>query len=95
MARRKKKSSIVGAVAGSVTEAVSTAIGAIAHPADTVQQAVAIAKRKVAARRPAHKAAKAKKAIRKVAAKAKRKIAVQKKAVRKAVKKAAKRARRR
>jgi len=92
---RRKKTTIVGAVAGSVTEAVSTAIGAIAHPADTVQHAVAVARRKVAARRPARKAAKAKEAIRKAAANARRRIAVKKKAVRKAVKKAAKRARRR
>jgi hypothetical protein len=92
---RRKKTSIVGAVAGSVTEAVSTAIDAITHPADTVQQAVAVARRKVAARRPARKAAAAKKAIRTAAAKAKRRIAVKKKAIRKTVKKAAKRARRR
>jgi hypothetical protein len=88
MARKKK--SIVGAVADSVTEAVSNAIDALAHPADTVQQAVAVAKRKVAAkRRPARKA------VRKVVAKARRKVAAQKKAVRKAVKKAAKKVRRR
>jgi hypothetical protein len=92
---RRRKTSIVGAVADSVTEAVSSTIGAIAHPVDTAQQAVAVVRRKVAARRPARKAAKAKKALAKAAVKAKRKIAVQKKAVRKAVKKAAKKARRR
>ncbi|MBS0527726.1 MAG: hypothetical protein JSS04_29155 [Proteobacteria bacterium] len=74
MAIRKKKTSIVGAVADSVTEAVSTAIGAIAHPADTVQQAVAVARRKVAARRPASKAAKAKQAVRKAVKKAAKKV---------------------
>ncbi len=95
MALRKKKTSVVGAVADSVTEAVSTAIGALAHPADTVQQAVAVARRTVTARRPARKAAKAKKAIRKAASKAKSTIAARKKAIRKAVKKAAKRTRRR
>jgi hypothetical protein len=71
-----------------VTEAVSSAIDALAHPATTVQQAVAVAKRKVAAkRRPARQAVK--KAV------AKAKVAAGKKAVRKAVKKAAKHARRR
>ena len=92
---RRKKTTIVGAVAGSVTEAVSTAIDAITHPADTVQQAVAVARRKVAGRRPAREVAKAKKALAKVAAKAKGRIATRKKAVRTAVKTAAKRARRR
>jgi hypothetical protein len=92
----RKKSTIVGAVADSVTEAVSTAIDALAHPADTVQQVVAVAKRKVASkRRPTRAVAQVKAAVRKITAKAKRRLATRKKTKRKAVKKAAKRARRR
>ena len=104
----RKKSSIVGAVADSVTDAVSSAIDALAHPATTVaqaRQAILGATRKAATtatrqattskRRVGAKKGGIKRSVKAAAKKAKRKVAARKGQVRKAVKKAAKKARRR
>jgi hypothetical protein len=80
MARSKK--TLVDAVAGSVTDAVTSAIDALAHPMETV----GLAKRKVATRPKV-----AKKAVKKTAKKVAKKMPT-KKAVKKAVKKVAKKA---
>jgi len=82
---RRKKSTIVGAVAHSVTDAVATTIDALAHPAVTVQQA-----RKVilGTTRKAATAAK------RQATKAKRRVAAKKGTAKRVVKKAAKKVRR-
>ena len=85
MARSKK--TLVDAVAGSVTDAVTSAIDALAHPIETV----GLAKRKVATKTKVAKKAVKKKTAKKVAKKAPAKKAV-KKAVKKAAKKAAKKA---
>src|SRR4051794_4670007 len=97
---RRTKSTIAGAVADSVTDAVATAIGALAHPATTVGQArdaivgatrkAATAKRKVAARKGGMK-----RSVEAAVGKAKRKVAAKKGAAKRVVKKAAKKVRRR
>jgi len=84
MARSKK--TLVDAVAGSVTDAVASAIDALAHP----MQTVGLAKRKAVTRTKVAKKA-VKKPAKKVAQKAPTKKVV-KKAVKKAVKKVAKKA---
>jgi hypothetical protein len=84
---RRTKSTIVGAVADSVTDAVSTAIDALAHPAMTVAQAreaILGATRKAAAA-----------ATRRATSAKRRKVAAKKGAAKRAIKKAAKKVRRR
>src|SRR6185312_16108500 len=84
---RKKKSTIVGAVA----DAVTTAIDALAHPATTVTQArdaiigatrkaatIATRRATTARRKVARKNAAVKRSVKKAAAKAKRKVAAKK-----------------
>ena len=83
MARNKK--TLVSAVAGSVTDAVTSAIDALAHP----MQTVGLAKRKVATRNKAAKKT-VKKAVKKVAKKVATKSASAKRAVKKVAKKAVK-----
>ena len=79
----KSKKTLVGAVAGSVTDALTSAIDALAHP----MQTAGLAKRKVATRIEG-----ANKAVKKVARKAASKTANVKKGVKKAAKKATKKA---
>ena len=95
------KKTIVGEVAGTVTEAVVSAIDAIAHPVTTAAKArrgfgrtVTSTKRKVTVRKKAAKKA-ARKAVSKTKRTTKRAAVKTKRAVRKAAKKATKRLKRR
>jgi hypothetical protein len=91
------KKTIVGQVANSVTDAVASAIDAIAHPMTTAAKArkamgrtATSTKRKVTAKKKA-----AKKAVKKAASKTRRAATKAKRAVKKVAKKAAKKVRRR
>lgn len=95
------KKTIVGEVAGTVTEAVVSAIDAIAHPVTTAAKArrgfgrtVTSTKRKVTVKKKAAKKA-ARKAVSKTKRATKRAAVKTKRAVRKAAKKATKRLKRR
>jgi DNA-binding protein HU-beta len=100
------KKTIVGEVAGSVSDAVATAIDAVTHPVKTATQArrafgrpVTKTKRGVTVKKKAAKKKAAKKAARKVVSKTKRTtkraVSKTKRVVRKAAKKATKRLKRR
>lgn len=65
MARSKNKKTLVGAVAESVTDAVTSAIDALAHPMRTV----GLSKRKKVAKKATAKTANAKIAVKKAARK--------------------------
>ena len=91
------KKTIVGQVAGTVSDAVASAIDAIAHPMTTASKArkamgktVTSTKRRVTVKKKA-----AKKAVKKAVSKTKRAAGSAKRAVKKVAKKAAKKVRRR
>jgi DNA-binding protein HU-beta len=95
------KKTIVGEVAGSVSDAVATAIDAITHPVKTATQArrafgrpVTKTKRSVTVKKKAAKKA-ARKAVSKATRTTKRAVSKTKRVVRKAAKKATKRLKRR
>jgi hypothetical protein len=97
----KKTKTIVGEVAGSVSDAVASAIGAIAHPMDTANKArrafgrtVTKTKRRVTVKKKAAEKA-ARKAVSQTKTATRRVAAKTKRAVRKAAKKATKRLKRR
>ena len=104
---RKKNITVARAVAESVTDAVTTTIGALAHPATTMAQArkaIFGATRKAATaagrqattakRKVAAKKSAVKRSVESAAKKARRKVAAKKGAAKRAIKKAVKKVRR-